>query len=805
MLYVVLMTIKISHDGSNRITIKPAGFLGDSFKAYLAACRTFGAEFDRDRNCNVASLSVLTEAIAQLRAAGFQPALDATLAQRLNATVAAAQSSRDAATARANQIDAALRARGQSLYPFQRNGVAWLSQRTAALLADDMGLGKTVQAIASLPDGEPVLVVCPASLKGVWLRELKKWRPSLRVTVLDGEGSFVWPTAGEVVVVNYDILPESLQEQIDAVDKLHQRLVGVVEAQFVSMAARDAAIEETYLYRDAVVGNITRAYAPFAAACPNNLTIIADEAHLLKNQKSLRNRRFRALTSLAAPRGGRGWLLTATPVQNRMPELASILQAVPGLFEEAYGTFGNFFQLCNAERGRFGTVWGEPKPEVAERLQRVCLRRLKKDVLAQLPSKTYKDVYVDLDRKTLKVCDELLEECNRLGINIMGALEHADLTRLSKLSFKLVAKVRAALATAKMAALDEILDTFEDAAEPVVVFSAHRAPIDLLGQREGWAAITGSTPPAERTAIEERFQRGELKGIAGTIDAMGVGLTLTHASNVVFVDLEWNPSLNEQAEDRCNRIGQTRGVVIIRLIGNHAMDTRITDLLSCKTAIIDASVEAAAVHGDDAHIETVVDSLQAVLAATPVAQAVTPAQTSSRFTVATSEAEKADLELLRGRSAVLSSFGRDLVAKHDRNPGLSPKQWEWVHRLADEQREKLAAAEREAERKAQEKATREQRARDDARARGQASARSERARAARSVQEAWAGQALVTLNALNPDGARFQNGEGFNRPDSAHGMMLAFAAEAGAMTDEMWTEAIEMCKKYHRQIGRCPE
>ena len=172
----------------------------------------------------------------------------------------------------------------------------------------------------------------------------------------------------------------------------------------------------------------------------------------------------------------------------------------------------------------------------------------------------------------------------------------------------MISKARAALATVKLGAALELAESYEEAGEPLVVFSAHRAPIDAFGSREGWAIITGATPAETRTAIEDAFQRGELKGIAGTIKAAGVAITLTHASNAIFIDEEPTPALNDQAQDRLYRIGQSRGVVINRLIAAHALDRRIAELLAQKNEIINASVNAAT-RGADERVVTVVPTV----------------------------------------------------------------------------------------------------------------------------------------------------------------------------------------------------
>src|SRR5262249_49653534 len=128
--------------------------------------------------------------------------------------------------------------------------------------------------------------------------------------------------------------------------------------------------------------------------------------------------------------------------------------------------------------------------------------------------------------------------------------------------FTMLSAARAALASAKIPPLMELVEQYEEQEEPVVVFSAYRAPIDFLKAREGWAVITGDTSPNQRTEIENDFQAGKLKGVACTIKAGGVAITLTRACHVIMSDLEWTPSLNDQAAYRVIRIGQTRGCVI---------------------------------------------------------------------------------------------------------------------------------------------------------------------------------------------------------------------------------------------------
>src|SRR5262249_3326827 len=152
--------------------------------------------------------------------------------------------------------------------------------------------------------------------------------------------------------------------------------------------------------------------------------------------------------------------------------------------------------------------------------------------------------------------------------------EYADLLEANELPpFEKFSEARAKLAQSRIRAMLEVVGQFEQHGEPLVVFSAHRGPVGALADRAGWEVITGDTEPPRRREIVEAFQAGRLKGIALTIRAGGTGLTLTRASTALFVDLDWTPANNLQAEDRLCRIGQEAGHVrIIQMVSDHPLD-----------------------------------------------------------------------------------------------------------------------------------------------------------------------------------------------------------------------------------------
>jgi NADH dehydrogenase/NADH:ubiquinone oxidoreductase subunit G len=381
-------------------------------------------------------------------------------------------------------------------------------------------------------------------------------------------------------------------------------------------------------------------------------------------------------------------------------------------------------------------------------------------VLPQLPEKTRRTLTVEIDGATRRACDKLLATLAKAGIDLADAEALAKI-HANGVAFTQMSAVRAALATAKIGPLVELVESFEEQDEPLVVFSAHRDPIDLLGKREGWAVVTGDTPNAERNAIEESFQRGELKGIAATIQAGGTAITLTRAAQSVFVDRAWTPALNDQAEDRIYRIGQTRGCVITTLVADHALDERVTELLGEKSRIIDASVVAAAV--------------VTVPAAAPAVDF------DALAAEAKAEAEKADKARAEAKKIA------EERAKHFAN---------------ENERKEAEKKEREAKAKAEKK---QAAARARAAKRGLIAPQEEAAdrHEARTARQQWAASAILQLTSDDPDYAATKNEMGFNKADGGNGHWLAEELQFG-LTPKQWKLAVQLCAKYHGQVGEMP-
>jgi len=322
-----------------------------------------------------------------------------------------------------------------------------------------------------------------------------------------------------------------------------------------------------------------------------------DEAQMVKNFaffNSYSGSQRARKVALLARQCARVTFMTGTPMLGKPKDLWGVL-AVLGLEEEVFGGRGPqgrqrpydaFLEMFGAKRKKFGqgkAFWEFPTQteempgldEVRRRLSRVALRRLRKDVLKNLPGKTYQVIPVE-------VSPDLLSE--------LDAVE-AGWSNLDELPpFELWSKVREALARDRIPAVLELAERYEEEKIPLVVWSSHRAPIEAFAGREGWGVVLGGMGNDAVRAQVNLFQSGLLSGIALTIGAGGTGINLSHAAHELFVDLAANPSENAQAEDRLPRPGQkAEGITVMRMVADHPVDRRILELLDQKQRLIEAT------------------------------------------------------------------------------------------------------------------------------------------------------------------------------------------------------------------------
>lgn len=423
-----------------------------------------------------------------------------------------------------------------NLFPFQQEGVDFLKWNNAALLCDEMGLGKTAQTLVAADTGGPVMIVCPASLKSNWAAEAKTWMTNPTIEILSGKGSFRWPEPGEVLITNYELLPDGVQTD----------------------------------------------------EAPLNTILVADEAHYLKNRRASRTKLFTTISWDVRIKQGKVWLLTGTPLLNSPIDLWSVLSAA-GIHNKVFGNWIAFTKAFSGYRTQFGWRFAGPRVGVRDMLNKVMLRRTRKEVLPDLPPMRWMSMLVPISETVIEECDEVWDDLHAAGIT---ASRIGDVVQLSSLgNIAEVSAARKTLAAAKVPEMLRIVESYRLAQEPLVVFSAHRLPIDMLEVHKGWGVITGDTPAAKRGKIVQDFQAGRLIGIAGTINAMGVGHTLTRAAHMLFVDREWVPAWNRQAEDRIMRIGQDRGCLVTDLVADHPLDRHVYQTLQKKRVLVGYTLE----------------------------------------------------------------------------------------------------------------------------------------------------------------------------------------------------------------------
>jgi SNF2 family DNA or RNA helicase len=437
------------------------------------------------------------------------------------------------------------------LFPHQVEGVAFLLGRRRAILADDMGLGKTRQAIVSLrhlaPAG-PYLVVCPASVKRNWAREIALVESDAPVLVIEGSAP-VAPTA-QWVIVNYDIL-----------------------------GRHAAALQRV----------------PWAA-------LVFDEAHYLKNHTSARSKLARELTTRAGANSRLAvQLLTGTPLTSRPRDLFVLLQLAGHPLGRSFLAFAK--RYCAAEKGEYGWKTGGASniDELTVQLHGVMLRRSKDDVLA-LPPKLRTWLPVEVPAGTgsgaIKKVFALLSGKGD-GTTVKPPPSFDARKRGKLLAF--IVEARQALAFAKTAATIDFVRGAVDQGEKVIVFSCFDDPIQKLAKEFGRAAVvvTGKTPGEKRQELVDRFQQSdEVRVFIANIIAGGTGLNLTAATQVVFNDLDWVPTNHWQAEDRAYRIGQTRTVNVTYFVARNTIDDFVHAVLETKAALVNAIVEGEAIAGE---------------------------------------------------------------------------------------------------------------------------------------------------------------------------------------------------------------
>jgi SNF2 family DNA or RNA helicase len=478
----------------------------------------------------------------------------------------------------ANDADLHVKGIGGELFPFQKAGVKYAVKTKNVLIGDEMGLGKTPQSLVTLQatSSFPALIVCPASLKANWKREAEKWIPGCRAHIL---GSHVTPLThfdgtaiADVFIVNYNSVTFS---------KWFTRLQAV----------------------------------DFKA-------IVCDEAHALKNPGAKQTQLLTAMMTLKSQ--ARRIFLTGTPVVNRPMEFWSLVSILG---------YGDEFGGPKAYKARYDTKYTSRLEELNDRSRQMFfVRRLKKDVLKELPPKMRTSVPIEMEDPQAyytieadvahflankKAEDEDWTRQTMTNLQKAKALNpdldiEEEFSKEKKLRYNaqyLLMKASEQLARwevlkqaavrQKMRGIKEWIENFLDSSDQkLVLFASHTAIIEevanLYKDRYGAVFIHGQVQVDKRQPLVDRFQTDpKCRLIVGNMIAMGEGLTLTASSNVAFIEFGWNPKTHDQAEDRCHRIGQHDSVMVWNLVAENTIDEEIVEMIESKRLITTAIQDGA--------------------------------------------------------------------------------------------------------------------------------------------------------------------------------------------------------------------
>ena len=436
-------------------------------------------------------------------------------------------------------------------YEYQKEGIAYALEKKRCIMGDEPGLGKTAQAIGVLTISKafPALVVCPASLKVNWQRELKKFG-GLNAVILNDSNRSTWQRfwelkkkdgrpCAEVFITNYESLRKFFVQRI--------RREGRFTLKSVDFDERKD------LFR----------------------TIIIDESHKCKTASTQQSKFVQGLAA------GKEYVLelTGTPVVNNNVDLIQQLTIMGRLND--FGGYSKFMaRYCAGERK------SSHLKELNYLLRKNCFfRRLKKDVLTQLPDKTRSYLVMDIDnRKEYKTAERDI-------INYLVQYKDADDEKIQKtIRGAIMVKMgilKQISAKGKVQSAIDIIHNTIDGGQKLIVFCFLKEVVQQLKMEfKGAVTVTGDDNERQKQWAVDRFQTDDdCRLIILNYRSGGTGLTLTAASNVLFVEFPWTAADCNQAEDRAHRNGQKNAVNCVYLLGKDTIDEYMYNLIQQKREI----------------------------------------------------------------------------------------------------------------------------------------------------------------------------------------------------------------------------
>ncbi len=436
------------------------------------------------------------------------------------------------------------------LRDYQKMGVNWFYQLSrlglGGILADDMGLGKTLQVIAyimSVRPDTPSLVVCPTSLVYNWYDEIMKFAPVASVKIIDG----------------------TKEER--------EKLLGDIEGADFVITSYALLRRDIELYKD-----ISFSY------------FFIDEAQHIKNPRTMNAKTVKMINAQHF------FALTGTPVENSLSELWSIFDFVMTGYLSSHTEFINMYEK-KAKLGKFSGLSG-----LKNKTRPFILRRLKKDVLGELPEKIETTILADFEPEQKKVYKAFMqsakEEASEIVKNGDSTVRILSLlTRLRQICcHPALINSDYKKDSGKLMLLMELVTSAIVSDHRILIFSQFTSMLDIIANRLrlndiSYFYLDGSTPAAMRIDMSNRFNSGERNVFLISLKAGGTGLNLTGADMVIHYDPWWNPAVVDQASDRAHRIGQTKAVQIIKLASRGSIEEQILKLAQKKKGLADRIIK----------------------------------------------------------------------------------------------------------------------------------------------------------------------------------------------------------------------
>ncbi|MDD6735380.1 MAG: DEAD/DEAH box helicase [Clostridiales bacterium] len=429
---------------------------------------------------------------------------------------------------------------------YQKTGVHWMKQLSelgyGGILADDMGLGKTLEVIAFIMSEKPhppALVVTPSALTYNWLSEITRFAPSAKAKIIDGTKEDRVRGLSDIsgydfIITSYPLLRRDIQEY--------------------------SGIEFSYCF--------------------------IDEAQNIKNPKTLSAKAVKRIHAASC------FALSGTPIENSLSELWSIFDFIMPEYLGTYRQFSDKFEKPVSDGD------DSAADALRQRIKPFMLRRMKYDVLSELPGKIENTFFAELEPSQKKIYSAYLAAARREASEIIAY--GGDNIRILSLLMRLrqicchpaLIDENYDKGSGKLKLLEELVSSALESGHRILIFSQFTSMLDIIRRRLTDMGVEtfyldGKTSSFARTEMADRFNKGERSVFLVSLKAGGSGLNLIGADMVIHYDPWWNPAAVDQASDRAYRIGQTKAVHVIRLAGKGTIEEQMLKLQDKKRRLAD--------------------------------------------------------------------------------------------------------------------------------------------------------------------------------------------------------------------------